>query len=262
MGSDKKQHERFLLDQFLKHQGFSPTCIQESEEPDFLIDIEGLRVGIELTELFIRSDKSSARRHPTNDLLLQEIESITDRIMSKARKIYSDADNPPVMSTIFFSDRITLDKKKGDQIAQLIADQIQIMSLQNSQGADWRSSEDENKARPLSESVAFIHTRRVPDRFARWTVARPGLVATLTPKHLQEVIDKKTKKISVYKKKVEQIWLLIVVDRTRPSQRFSDTPHFPRDSVSSLFTKTYYYDHVHKAVIDLTNKVKTNAVIC
>lgn len=263
MDSAKKQNERFLLDRFLELQGISPARIQPLDPPDFLIDLEGREVGIELTELFIRSDKSRAHHQPTNDLLLQEIESITDGIVSKARKIYFDAGNPPVLLTLFFSDRITLDKKNGDQIAKLIACQIQSMSLTNSQVADWRSSDDENEEHPLSESVVLMHALGVPERrFARWTVARPGLVASLTPKHLQEVIDKKAKKISVYKKIEEEIWLLIVADRTRPSQRFSAAPDFPLDSVSSPFTKTFYYDYVHKGVIDLTNEVNTSAVIC
>ena len=157
------------------------------------------------------------------------------------------------------SDRITLDKKKGDQIAELIAHQIQTMSLQNSQAVAWRSSEDENEERSLSESVAIIHTDRVPKlRFARWTVARPGLVATLTPNHLQEVIDKKAKKINGYKKVAEEIWLLIVADRTRPSQKFSVMPDFPLDSISSPFAKTFYYGYVSDEVLSFeAMKVQT-----
>ena len=140
MGSDekKKRRERFFLDRFLEHQGISPTCIQKLDPPDFLIEVEGRKVGIEVTELFIRSSKSEAHPRPAEDPLLQKVESNTDRIVSEARRIYFDAGNPPVLSTIIFSDRITLDKKKGDQIAKLIASQIQSMSLKNSQVVNWR----------------------------------------------------------------------------------------------------------------------------
>jgi len=55
MDSAKKQHERFLLDRFLELQGISPACIEARESPDFLIDLEGRKVGIEVTELFIRT---------------------------------------------------------------------------------------------------------------------------------------------------------------------------------------------------------------
>jgi len=259
MDSAKKQHERFLLDRFLELQGISPKCIQPSDPPDFLIDLEGRKAGIEVTELFIRSNKSEAHPQPEEKTLLQAVESITNLIVSKARKIYFDAGSPPVLLTIWFTDGITPDKKKGDQIAELIAHQIQSMSPQNSQAVAWRSSEAEIE-HPLSESVFLIQTQGVPElRFARWTVARPGLVAPLTPKRLQEAIDKKATKINAYKKHAEEIWLLIVADRTLPSQMFSVAPDFPLDSVSSPFAKTFYYDCAHKGVIDLTREA--NSVI-
>jgi hypothetical protein len=127
------------------------------------------------------------------------------------------------------------------------------MSSKNLQVNHWRSRDDENAEHPLSEWVAFISIRRVPEyRFARWKVARVGMVARLTPKHLQEVIDKKAKKISSYKKHSEEIWLLIVADRTRPSQMFFVAPDFPLDLVTSPFSKTFFYSYAAEEVIDLT----------
>jgi hypothetical protein len=253
MGSDekKKQRERFLLDRFLEYQGITPTRVVPGESPDFLIDLEGRTVGVELTELFIRNSKSEAHPKPAEESLLKKIESNADRIMSRAREICFRAGNPPVLSTIVISDRITLDKKKGDQIAELIADQIQSMSLQNSQAVKWRSGEEEDEEHPLLDSVHFIHTERVPDcRFAHWTVVKAGLVATLTPEHLQAEIEKKAKKINTYRKRAEEIWLLIVADRTQLSQKFSIQTDFPISSVFSPFTKTFYYGYPAEDVIE------------
>jgi len=269
MDSAKKQHERFLLDRFLELQGISPACIEARESPDFLIDLEGRKVGIEVTELFIRTNRSEAHPQPEIGPLLQAAESNQDKIVSRAREIYFDSGNPLLKSTIWFSDGITLDKKKGDQIAELIADRIHRMSLQGSSAVAWRSSEAENEECSLSEWVDMIHTHRVPeyrdaqwkDRFAWWQVARPGLVAPLTPKRLQEVIENKAKKIGVYRKVAEQIWLLIFVDRTQPSQMFSVAPGFPLDSVSSPFTRTFYCDYVAKEVMELAKKVERSTVI-
>jgi hypothetical protein len=241
MGSAKeqKQRERFLLDRFLEHQKISPKDIKQPDppDPDFLIDIEGRKVGIELTELFLRSKESDTYPRP----LLQEVESITNsRIVSKARKIYFDAESPPVRANIVFSNLITLDKKKGDQIADVIAGKIQRMGIKNSQ--IWRSSEDEGEEDLLSESVFSIHAHRVPElHLARWVVARAGWVADLTPKHLQDCIDKKVKKINGYKQNTQEVWLVIVADRTQPSQKFKLPPSFPWVSLSSGFTRMFYY---------------------
>jgi hypothetical protein len=249
MDSAKKQHERFLLDRFLEHQGITPTNIDPGESPDFLISLDGRAVGIEVTELFIQRCNSGTRLLP-EDPPLQAIESISTQIVSKAREIYFDANNPPVLSHIVFSTRMTpFDKRKGNQIAKLIADQIQSMNRQDSEGCDWRSREDE-KENPLSEWVTFISAWRVPEiRFARWSPNRAGFVSTLTPAHLQEAIDKKVPMIDDYKKRAEEIWLLIVADRTRPSQKFSVMPGFPLDSISSPFAKTFYCGYVSGEVL-------------
>lgn len=294
MDSAKEQRERFLLDRFLEVQGISPTSVERPHPLDFLIDLEGRKVGIELSELFIRS-RPKGHPKPGGKPFLQDVESITNKIVSTARKIYFDAGNPlvmstiwfdvesitnqivptargihldacnsPVLSTVWFSSRITSGKMNGDQIAKLIADRIHAMSRQDSQAVAWRSSEAENEERCLSEWVDIIHTNRVPeypfaqwkDRFAQWTVARPSLVAPLTPKHLQEVVDKKAKKINSYKKCActEEIWLLIVADGTLPSRRFYVAPDFPIDSLSSPFAKTFYYSYPAEGVIDIANK--------
>jgi hypothetical protein len=85
MDSAKKQHERFLLDRFLELQGITPTDIVPREHPDFLIDLEGRKVGIEVTELSIRS-RSKGHPRPDGKPFLQDIESITNQIVSTARK--------------------------------------------------------------------------------------------------------------------------------------------------------------------------------
>ena len=247
MGSDekKKQRERFFLDRFLEQQGITPKSIQQPNppDPDFLIDLDGRQVGIEMTEIFIRSQESNVHAQPTKEPLLQAVESITDLIVSKSRKIYFEVDNPLVLSTIVFSNRAIFYENKSDQIAKLIADEIRDMALRNSPEANWRPGIHENEAYLLSDAVASIHIRRVPEsRLARWIVARAGLVAKLTAKHLQDRIDDKTKKIDSYKKnKNMEIWLLLVADRRRPSQKFLRPSDLALESLSSPFARTFYY---------------------
>jgi hypothetical protein len=255
MGSRERQKrlERFQLERFLEHRGIPSESLQQLEppDPDALIDLEGRKVGIEVTSLFVRNRKSKAHPQPAGKPLPQELESVTDRIVSKAREIYFTTDSPPVLATLCFSDRTTLDKKRGDQIAKLLADKIQRMNRQSSQAADWRPAEDE-EVDILSESVTFIHVLPVPERhFARWTVARAGFVASLTPERLQERIDEKAEKIEGYKRNVGEVWLLIVVDRRLPSQKFDGPDNFPPGSLSSHFARTFYFDFVDDRLIEL-----------
>lgn len=246
----KKRHERFLLDRFLERQGMTPTSVDTGESPDFLITLDGRVVGVEVTELFIQRGSPEARLLP-EDPTLQAIESIFIKIVSKAHAIYSDPTNPPVLSHIVFSNPIIPgNKKKDDQIAKLIADQIQSMSRQDSEWSEWRSRDDEREENPLSEWVSFISTSRVPEQFAEWSHNRAGTVCPLTRARIQEEIDKKAPKIDEYKKRSQEIWLLIVADRTRTSQRFSVGPDFSWDSICSPFAKTFYYDLVSDEVFE------------
>lgn len=247
MSSDekKRRRERFLLDQFLQQQGLKPENINQLKppNPDFLIDLNGRMVGIELTEIFVQPDKSKKDLRSVKQPLLQEIESITDLIVSQARKIYSEANNVLVLSTIVFS-QVARDKQRRKQIAELIADKIRDMAAGNSLEVNWKPVVGDNGAPLLSEAVAFIHIRRVPEkRFARWSVARAGHVANLTLKHLQDQINLKARKLKSYRKNtnIKEIWLLMVADRTRPSQMLHRRPDLPLESLSSPFSKTLYY---------------------
>lgn len=245
---EKKLHERFLLDEFLKRQGITPTSIVGGESPDFLITLDGRVIGVEVTELRIRKRERGTHPQLGRVPLLQELEDRQNKIVSKAREIYTDLDNPPIQSKIWLSDQIPLDKKEGYLIAHLIADQVINMSRPDSGANEWRSCGDE-EGNPLSEWVSLISVCRAPAHLARWTAEGAGVIASLNASRIQKEIDKKAFKLDAYKKWAREIWLLMVADRTRPSQLFSLTPDFNVESISSPFAKTFYFDLVHGQVL-------------
>jgi hypothetical protein len=243
----KKLQEMFFLDQFLKLQGISPKSVDHRTppDPDFLIDLDGRKVGIELTALHIRKTKKNP---------LKAGESCTDKIVSEARRIYFEAGNPPVLTTVVFSTRFVPEKCRRDDIAKLIADQVQGMRFQPPQVVDWRPCDDENEKSLLSESIAFIHARSVPEvQMARWSVARAGLAVSLTPRHLQDVIKQKAQKFEGYKKCADEIWLLVYSDRKQPSQMLSIPSDFLLDSVSCHpFAKAFYFQYADGNMIEFS----------
>jgi hypothetical protein len=255
MSSDekKRRREKFLLDRFLNQQGIKPRSTDQRKppDPDFVIDLDGRMVGIELTEVFIRFDKSNKPPRGERESLLQEVESITDQIVSKAREIYFEANGTPVLSNILFS-QIKLDKQVGEQISKLLANKIQDMV---SEKVDRWSADSDNGLQPLTEAVSSIHIYKVPKkRFAHWKVVRAGIVAKLTLEHLRDRIDHKAQKLKGYSKNktFEEIWLLMVADRTHPSQMLHHGPDFPSESLSSPFDRTFYFcDAPDEPVIEL-----------
>ena len=250
MSSDekKRRREKFLLERFLEQRGIKPRNVEQllPPNPDFLINLDGRMVGIEITEIFIQPDKSNKYQRVTDELLLQEIDSIKDQIVSEAQKIYFETNSTLVLATIVFS-HVPRVKKKSKQIAKLIADKVRDMVSGNtSDVVHWWPDVLDNETHLLSEAVAAIHICRVPERrFARWEPTKAGVVTNLTPEHLQDRIDLKAQKLSNYRKNNEfsEIWLLMVADRTRPSQKLHRRLDPPLLSVSSPFDKTFYCCH-------------------
>jgi hypothetical protein len=249
----KRRRERFLLDRFFEQQGIKPKSIDQRKppDPDFVIDLDGRMVGIEITEIFIRFSESKKHPRGAAELLLQEIESITDQIVSQARGMYFKANDTLVQSDILFSE-IKLDKPKGKQIAELIANKVQDMV---SEKVDRWSAATDDGSQLLIEAVSRIFIRKVREKgFAHWKVMRPGIVANLTLEHLQDRINLKAQKLKSYRRNqhIEEIWLLMVADRTRPSQMLQRRLDLPLESLSSRFDKTFYYSFpVDEPVVEL-----------
>jgi hypothetical protein len=237
MGSEEKKaaRERFLLDRFLECQGLTLASVEKLEPsgPDFSIELDGCKVGIELTEIFALSPKSGVP---------QAVESRSELIVLRAREAYFQSNNTPVLATIVFSNLDASGKKKQmEEIAQLIAYEVEDMASKALQIADRRPDDFINGGNPLRGSVALIHIRKVPElRFARWTVPKVGLVHRLTAKHLQYPIAKKEEKLNGYTRDGDEVWLLMVVDTRSTSQKFFHPPDFP-EAISSQFSRTFYY---------------------
>ena len=244
MGSEEKKaaRERFLLDRFLECQGLTPESIEKLEPPgpDFSIEIEGCKIGIELTEIFGLSPKSGARLD--SRYIPQAIESRSELIVSRAREAYFQRNDAPVLATIVFSNLDTISKKEQrEEISQLIAHEVEDMASKALQTANRRPDDFTDVGDPLRESVALIHICKVPKlRFARWTVPKVGLVHRLTAKHLQDPITEKEEKLNGYTRDGDEVWLLMVADSRSASQKFIHPPDFP-EAISSRFSRTFYY---------------------
>jgi hypothetical protein len=244
MGSEerKKSREKFLLDRFLESQGLTPASIETPAPPgpDFSIDLNGSKIGIELTEVFGLIQKSGAGLHSRD--IPQAVESRSELIVSRAKDAYFQRNNLPVLVTIVFSNLDPSNKREQtEQTARLIACEVEDMVSKTLQTADRRPDDFTGIGNPLCETVALIHVCKVPDlRFARWTVPKVGLVHKLTAIHLQDRIAAKEAKMNRYTRDGDEVWLLMVADTRSASQKFFHPPDFP-EAISSRFARTFYY---------------------
>lgn len=88
----KKHRERMVLDHLLAFGVIGGAVIHESETPDFVLDFEGRRIGVEVTQYIRgRSDTGSAQR---------EQHAFIQRVLEHARSILQQQNREPLYVSI------------------------------------------------------------------------------------------------------------------------------------------------------------------
>ncbi len=253
----QKQHERFLLERFIEAAELQVEIEEEREGPDFLVRFEGRLVGIEVTQLFIKPDQKSKENlelveidsDSANIAPLQVQESISRKMVARARELYQKTDAPPAGVSLCFGLGYDLRALERERTASALASFIQSLNLAPGQSFDWRREENDG---PVPREISFIHALGVPNhRLAHWAVARAGWVVPLDENALRARIDEKAKRLPDYHSVVPENWLLIVADRTNPSQMFDRGNALNARSVTSPFSRSFFYGYPEKFVIEL-----------
>lgn len=243
MGSPvrKKQHERFLLERFLNAAAIEAEIMEEREVPDFILRFKGRSIGMEVTQLFIS--------HSPHEHLFQAQESITAKVVWRAQQIYQQSGGSPTHVSVCFAPGCTLRNLDRDRTANDLAAFVRNLDLHEWQHVDWRH-EDFDGALP--EEISFVHALGVPSfDMAHWSVARAGWAAPLTPEVLQSRLDEKAQRLPRYQDAINENWLLIVADATKPSGLFETSSQFDVCRLSSPFSRTFFYGHPSRAIIEL-----------
>lgn len=237
----QKQHERFLLEQFIETASLDAKIIEEREAPDFILLTAGGLVGVEVTEIFIDHDQSQSP--------LQVQESISTRIVARARQIYDESGAPPAHVSVCFSPGRDLRQLSMKEVAAKLAYFVQSLGLVEWQRVVWRPSGLDDA---LPREISYLQALRVPKpEMAHWAVARAGWVAPLTAAALQLRVDDKASRVPDYSAVVDENWLLIVADITKPSQLMEARENFDPQAVSSPFARTFFYRYPEKQVIEV-----------
>src|SRR6187402_2057022 len=109
----KKARERWLLEQFLAVSKIR-TAVVEREAPDFEIEVEARRVGVEVTELFHAAQ--------SGQMALQAVASISAEIVQRAERLHTANGGPSLRVSVGFSNRRGLGTVRKDQAAETLVD--------------------------------------------------------------------------------------------------------------------------------------------
>src|ERR1051326_4981592 len=208
----QKNHERLLVERFIESGGLTAEIVEERERPDFVIRIEGRLVGMEPTKLFVPYGQDRAARK-------QAQESISTRIVLRAREMYQASGGPPVHVNVVFNPVVDLRSVGRDTTAKHLVSFMQRQDLALGQNFAWRPADDDEDVLP--DGISYIQALGVPTyELGRWSVVRAGWTAGLTADALQSRIDQKAHLLPSYQSSISENWLVIAADRTKPSGMF------------------------------------------
>lgn len=238
----KKAHERFLLERFLIAASLTAEIVEEREAPDFLLAFEGRKVGVEITELYIE--------RVLGQPLLQVQESVSERVLDHARRIYDSSAGRPLYVRVLFNSAYGLGSLQRNRTAENLAQLVRNMGVGLGKDVEWRPDDHRH---PLANVVTFVRALGVPSpEMSHWTAVRAGWAAPLTASTLQSRIDGKAVRLGTYQQSLPENWLVIAADGRKPSQLFMRNDELDVSALRSPFDRTFFYGFPERAVIELT----------
>jgi hypothetical protein len=228
--ASRKLRERHLLDRFLAVAEIEARSVVDAEAPDFVLEHSGHRIGVELTELF----------RPANGGAIppRAQETLTNRIVSAAKTVYESTGSAPVHVTVAFFEGVDVRSIRRDTVAERLARLVRELLPESGTHTNWRNDYEDQDLDP----VAFVSAIRVPDQsMANWSVARAGWRASLPENLISDAIHVKNKKLPSYRSDLEEVWLVLAIEGSRPSQFFelSSLPYL--GLLVSHFDRTYLF---------------------
>jgi hypothetical protein len=240
-GDTRKQRERHLLDRFLEISGIPATVTSSREAPDFALTLDAKRIGVEVTEIYYPA--LTVGRSP------QARESIEDRIVATARRIYAQVGGRHVHLSALFGGGVNVTRINRDSTAQAIAKLVATLPLNELSHTAWKNDYEDSNL----DALAYLNVLPVPaESMSHWCVARAGWVAPLTSQVIQAAIEEKNRKVSMYRQHFDELWLLLATDTGKPSQMFAFDVPTTNEGLTSLFDRTYLF-RIFPGAVDLVH---------
>ena len=230
----KKAKERWFLDRFFANLGLPPDVTPECcEKPDFIVTINGKRIGLEVTEFFF-SDVVPGDRH--------KFQILREEAIEKAWQLFCANGGPALRVVPVFNDYPKpLGPKNGKEVEEF---------AKRFEGAVWRNGWPDEP----SERQTFRGGRKLPelDYYSvmacvegakdLWGRAGPTHQEVLKAHHIQSTLNLKAPKYPSYTGDFHQVWLIICTEgglRDIPNEIGEDA----RNSVYNFpFDRAYWFD--------------------
>ena len=212
-----------------------------SESPDFLFELNGSILGIEMVDL-IQPFCGSPN-------FQRAAETLREKTMEDAKAVFETRHGFPMWVAGFWDDRFILTQRKTATLAERIAAAVAKHLPEETYGGftlQW----DELRHFQLEDALLQLHGSRLkPTTKSLWCCTEAGPLGVPVDA-VQRLVDDKANKLNVYMKKCHEVWLLLVADSTHISScvDFEDAPQI---TINSAFAKTLLYSEDSNAIMVL-----------
>jgi hypothetical protein len=250
--SDKKAYERWILERFLEalgHESPGPSsAFIDSERPDFLMGEKmPSPLGIEILEL---THKEPSRK----EISLRQKESIQEHVCYLVKCRWDKAELPRADINVHFLGHQYPTKPEEIQIADSILEVIKF-KLPGVEAESTISRDDLWQHPVLGKWIYNIHV-------SRWnglesTYVNTGLAAflpSLRHDFLQATFSKKNQKVTQYRKKCREVWLVAAHQLPPISTHFSPHDSGLNDTYELGFDRTFVLEVLPGKVVEIRKR--------
>lgn len=224
-----KVQERIYLEWFLKQEAIDYEKIEARENPDFLVQIQGLITGIEVTNLY---QESSPGKKGSKT---KAAEAMRAKWLIALAECYYKQYRTPIRLNLW-TNRALSKQLSGEIISALgTSDQLPL----------WKRVRINIESPPGSRCVANV--TRLPEKFtgySRWTFLNDHIcfVGDITREHILHALQKKARRAVDYLRCCDRVWLLLVADSGWNSGSFQISNNLSI-MVPSCFEKVWLLDY-------------------
>ncbi len=241
----KKQTEVNHLLRFRQNlPAFPDGMICGGEAPDFLVNTRHGYVGVEHKQSFRESDNPDGSR-------MRAGENKEDKVLRLASSRYEASGLPPVWVNVLWSLQNRPTASRVHELANDLA--VLVEACLSEQGGEVAIKHRHPAWGSLPPEVSYLSIRS-NEIFSTnlWVSTRGAFIPTLTPFDLQKRIEEKEGKITSYRQKCSQVWLLIVANGFESSTFGELAPEIQEFSFETSFDRVFFLHHADEFVVELS----------
>ena len=232
---DKKSKERWFLDRFLRKLGLPPDVpVENGEKPDFIVQIDGKRVGLEVTEFLFPEKEGGVKKN---------FQILRERAIDEAWRIYRERGGRALYVVAAFQDFPKPLGPSDNREVRRFAEKFE--KLVSSQESSLLGSESRciDGWPPIPE-LDYFSIKACPEGAVdgNWSRVGPTHQEVLEVHHIQFELNRKAPKYPSYVRDFDEVWLVIFTEgglRSVPHEIGTEAKCAVYDFP---FDRAYWYD--------------------